>query len=129
MPLDDREILGMTGLDQARRGRSGDQEGGVVAMINLALVALHQAVADPEHAGRDLARHTVGRRHGEYIDLIEHSSALLVAADIARHGDTLVTGLKKLVQHLVVPLHHVAPTQDAAVAGGYRLDVMFVEDV
>ena len=38
---------------------AGNQEGGVVAMIDLALVALRQAVADPEHAGRDLARHTL----------------------------------------------------------------------
>ena len=61
VPLDDREVLGMSGLDQARRRLAGDQVGGVVAVIDLALVALRQAVADPEHAGRDLARHPVAR--------------------------------------------------------------------
>ena len=55
VPLDHRKVLRMAGLDQARRGLAGDQEGGVVAVIDLALVALRQAVADPEHAGRDLA--------------------------------------------------------------------------
>jgi len=60
MPLDHRKVFRMAGLDQARRGLAGDQEGGVVAVIDLALVALRQAVADPEHAGRDLAGHLVG---------------------------------------------------------------------
>src|SRR5262249_3554658 len=78
-PRDDRKVLRMAGFDQTRRGLAGDQEGGVVAVIDLALVALRQTVADPEHAGRDLARHFAG-----------HGSALLVAADVARHRYALV---------------------------------------
>src|SRR5215469_7550539 len=60
VPLDDRKILWVAGLDQDRRGLTSDQEGGIVTVIDLALVALRQAVADPEHAGRDLAGHFVG---------------------------------------------------------------------
>src|SRR4029450_5710697 len=62
VPLDDRKVLWMASFDQARGGLAGDQEGGVVAVIDLALVALRQTVADPEHAGRDLAGHLVGHR-------------------------------------------------------------------
>src|SRR4029077_13487325 len=76
VPLDDGEILGMAGLDQARRGFAGDQEGGVVAVIDLALVALRQAVADPEHAWRDLAGHSVGAGY-------RHGSPFLVAGNVA----------------------------------------------
>ena len=71
--FDDREILGMAGLDQDRRLIAGDQERGVVAVIDLALVALRQAVADPEHAGRDLARHFVG--HGLILCVARMSEA------------------------------------------------------
>src|SRR6516164_8707335 len=60
MLLDDWEIFWVPGLDQNRRGLTSDQEGGVVTVVDLALMALGQAVADPEHAGRDLARHCVG---------------------------------------------------------------------
>ena len=60
VPLDHGKILRVAGLDQHRGVRSGDDECGVVAVIDLALMALRQAVADPEHAGRDLARHFVG---------------------------------------------------------------------
>ena len=59
VPLDDRKILRVPGLDQDRGLGAGDQVGGVIAVIALALVALRQAVADPEHAGRDLARHAL----------------------------------------------------------------------
>ena len=72
VPRDDRKVLRMAGLDQARRGLAGDQEGGVVAVIDLALVALRQAVADPEDAGRDLARHPVG---GSLFEHIQRSSS------------------------------------------------------
>jgi hypothetical protein len=40
VPLDDREILRMAGFDQARRSLARNQEGGVVAVIDLAFVAL-----------------------------------------------------------------------------------------
>src|SRR6266540_7372734 len=60
VPLDDWKVLRMASFDQARGGLAGDQEGGIVAVIDLALVALRQAVADPEHAGRDLPGHFVG---------------------------------------------------------------------
>jgi hypothetical protein len=63
VPFDDREILGMASFDQARGRLAGDQEGGVVAVIDLALVALRQAVADPKHAGCDLAGHFAS--HGQ----------------------------------------------------------------
>ncbi len=66
VPLDDRKILGMAGLDQDRRVVAGDQKGGVVAVIDLALVALRQAVADPEYAGRDLAGHPLRHRRIEH---------------------------------------------------------------
>jgi len=82
MALDDRKVLRVAGLDQDRRGLARDQEGGVVAVIDPALVALREAVADPEHAGRDLARHRMG-----------HVSALLVTADIARGRHALVQAL------------------------------------
>ena len=84
VPLDDRKILGVSGLDQDRSVVAGDQEGGVVAVIDFALVALRQAVADPEHAGRDLAGiwHGVGfRAHAP--SYIEH--------------DPLVCGLSSMV--------------------------------
>ena len=72
VPLDDRKILGMAGLDQHRGVIARDQEGGVVTVIDLALVALHQAIADPEHAGRDLARHFV---HGNLVEHDQRSSS------------------------------------------------------
>jgi hypothetical protein len=75
VPLDDRKILRVPGLDQDRGLGAGDQVGGVVAVIALALVALRQAVADPEHAGRDLARHALRHRRVEHafeLRLVEH---------------------------------------------------------
>src|SRR5262245_28609385 len=104
----------MAGLDQARRGHAGNQERGVVAVIDLPLVALRQAVADPEHAGRYLTGHLVGSAH---------SSALLVAIDVARHRYAPVTGFKNLVQHLIVPRHDLVAMQDATIAGRDGLDV------
>src|SRR6516164_8160816 len=74
----------MTSLDQARRGLASDQKGGVVAVIDLALVALRQAVADPKHTAGDLAW-----------QFVRHSLALLVARDITRHRDTLVASFEK----------------------------------
>src|SRR5262249_19211156 len=67
MSLDDRKILRMAGLDQARRRLARAQRAAIVAVIDLALVALRQAIADPEHAGRDLARHVVGLGPLEHI--------------------------------------------------------------
>ena len=55
LPFDFREILGMSGLDEHRGFRPADQKGGVVGMVELALVVLLQAVAEPEHAGGDFA--------------------------------------------------------------------------
>ena len=86
VPLDHREILRMPGLDQDRGVVAGDQVGGVVAVIDLALVALRQAVADPEHAGRDLARHALRHRHIEHglgvrVRLVEHGCPLFRGAD------------------------------------------------
>ena len=83
----------MSGFDQARRGLAGDQEGGVVAVIDLALVALRQAVADPEHAGRDLARHPVRHRrieHGLGVSACRAWLTLLLRrSPIARHTPLL----------------------------------------
>src|SRR5262249_8192527 len=50
---------------------------GVVAVIDLALVTLRQAVADPEHAVGDLARHPLRHRDVEHafgmsVRLVEH---------------------------------------------------------
>ena len=64
LPFDDREVLRVAGLDQHRRVVADDQEAGVAAMIDLALLALLQALAKPEHAGRDLARQRVGPVEG-----------------------------------------------------------------
>ena len=77
--LDDRKVLGMPGLDQDRGLGAGDKIRGVIAVIALALVALRQAVADPEHAGRDLARHALPHRRVEHafgLRLVQHVSAL-----------------------------------------------------
>ena len=52
--------FGMAGLDQHGGGVADDQERGVAAVIDLALLALLQAFAQPEDAGRDLARQRVG---------------------------------------------------------------------
>src|SRR5438105_13055924 len=84
---DDWKVLGMASLDQARRGLAGDQEGGVIAVIDLALVALRQTVDDPEHAGCDLARQFIG-----------YGLALLVASYVARHRHALVAGHENLRQ-------------------------------
>src|SRR5499427_5676649 len=96
----------MAGLDQARRGFAGDQKGGVIAVIDLALVALRQAVADPEHAASDLAW-----------QFVRHGLARLVARDITRHCDTLVASFEKVIEHLVMPRHYFASAQNATVAG------------
>ena len=56
VPLDDRKILRVAGLDQSGCSLASDQESGVIAVIDLAFVTLRQAIADPEHARRDLAR-------------------------------------------------------------------------
>jgi hypothetical protein len=64
LPLDDREVLRVPGLDQHRRGAADDQEAGVAAVIDLALLALLEAFAEPEDAGRDLARQRVGAVEG-----------------------------------------------------------------
>jgi len=74
--LNDRKILRMAGLNKHGCSIAGDQKGGIVAVVDFALVTLRQAVADPEDTGRDLARHPA--RH-----IGRHGSALLVAADIA----------------------------------------------
>src|SRR5438309_12046484 len=78
VPLDDWKVLRMASFDQARGGLAGDQEGGIVAVIDLALVALRQTVADPEHAGRDLAGHFVG--HG-LVSRFRSSHALAAPSD------------------------------------------------
>src|SRR6516162_1998221 len=98
----------MTSFDQARRGLTGDQKG--------AVVALRQAVADPEHAASDLAW-----------QFVRHSLALLVARDIARHCDTFVASFEKFIKHLVMPRHYFASAQNATVAGRDGLDLVFVK--
>jgi hypothetical protein len=64
LPLDDREVLRVAGFNQHRCGPADDQEGGVATMIDLALLALLQALAQPENAGCDLARQRVGSVEG-----------------------------------------------------------------
>src|SRR5262249_58593636 len=106
----------MASLDQARRGFAGDQKGGVVAVIDLALVTLRQAVADPEHAASDLAW-----------QFVRHGLALLVARNITRHRNTLIASFEKFIEHLVMLRHYFASPQDATVTGGDDLDLIFIK--
>src|SRR5262249_236614 len=112
VPLDDWKVLWVPGLDQGRGALAGDEIGRIVAVIDLALVALRKAVPDPEHAGRVLAGHFVG-----------HVSALLVAADVARHRHALIEACENIVEHRDVARHDRAAVQDATVARRDRLDV------
>jgi hypothetical protein len=61
LPLDDREVLRMPGLDQQRRPVAEHQIAGIVAVIRPAPIVLLKAVAEPENAWCQLARQRVVR--------------------------------------------------------------------
>src|SRR5215467_1038679 len=62
--LDDREVLGMASVGENRSRGTDHHVCGVVAVIDLAIIELAEAVAQPPYARSDLAWHRpVARRY------------------------------------------------------------------
>src|SRR5215475_7417251 len=66
--FDDREVLGMAGVGENRSRGADHHMCGVVAVIDLAIIELAEAVAQPPHARSDLAWHrSLARRQRAHV--------------------------------------------------------------